>query len=213
MKRIKKISKTLIALFITIILLLLIFNFYVNRKSYNFIYSSVDNVPYNKTGLLLGTSKYLKGGEINPYFSYRIAAAASLYKAKKIKYIIVSGDNREINYNEPMMMKKELVKAGIPDSMIILDFAGFRTFDSVIRCHEVFGQRHFTIISQRFHIARAIYLAHHYGIGAVGFEARDVSLFRGLKTNIRELFARVRVYWDIQTGNQPKFLGEKIKIE
>jgi SanA protein len=213
LKKLKKIVKVIFILAILGSCLVLFLNVHINNKTRPFIYSSINSVPYNKTGLLLGTSKYLTKGELNPYFSNRISAAVALYRANKIKYIVVSGDNRRLSYNEPMMMKKELVKAGVPDSAIILDFAGFRTFDSVIRCYEIFGQKDFTIISQRFHIARGIYIANHYGIGAIGFEASDVGPLRGLKTNIRELFARVRVYWDIQTGSQPKFLGEKIKIE
>jgi SanA protein len=101
----------------------------------------------------------------------------------------------------------------VPDSVIYLDYAGFRTFDSVIRCREIFGQNSITIISQRFHLERAIYISHYFGIGAIGYEAQDVKWSTGFRTKIRENFARVKVFLDIHTGEKPKFLGKKITIK
>jgi len=184
----------------------------IKEKSAKFIYSSKELIKPNPVGLILGTSKYLATGQLNPYFKNRIDAAVELFKARKIKYIVVSGDNHEISYNEPIRMKKELVKSGVPDSLIYLDYAGFRTFDSVIRCREIFGQESFTIISQRFHLERAIYISHHFKINAIGFEAKDVGFSMGIQTRIREYFARLKVFIDIYTGEKPHFLGEKIKI-
>jgi SanA protein len=216
----KKLSKKIkiLVIFICIALaiaigLLYVCNRNIESKSATYIFSNETEVPYNKVGLLLGTSKYLSGRIPNPYFYYRISAAVVLYNAHKISYIIVSGDNRSMSYNEPKDMRNELIKNGIPDSVIYLDYAGFRTFDSVIRCHEVFGQKSFTIISQKFHLERAIYIAQHYDIKTIGFEAFDVGMLNGYKTRIREYFARVLVFWDIYTGERPHFLGEKIKIE
>jgi SanA protein len=191
----------------------MICNYLIIRKSSPFIYSRIELVPYNKAGLLLGTSKNFRGGAPNLYFDNRINAAVSLYRAKRIKYLIVSGDNRKASYNEPVMMKKELIRLGVPDMSIILDYAGFRTFDSVIRCREIFSQNSITIISQRFHLERAIYISHYFGIGAIGYEAKDVGWSSGFKTKIRENFARVKVFWDIHTGEKPKFLGKKITIK
>src|SRR5699024_6999105 len=113
--------------------------------------SSVEEIPQNKVGLLLGTSQYLKGGGVNPFFKYRIEAAVELYNHGKIDFILVSGDNKHSSYNEPRDFKQALITAGIPDDKIILDYAGFRTLDSVIRANKVFGQDSITIISQQFH--------------------------------------------------------------
>src|SRR4051812_38695539 len=96
-------------------------------------YSNVHEIPFNKVGLLLGTSKYLANGEINSYYLYRIEAAVNLIKAGKIKYIVVSGNNNSNGYNEPEQMKADLMKAGIDSAIIFPDYAGFRTFDSMIR--------------------------------------------------------------------------------
>lgn len=176
------------------------------------IYNEVITIPQNKVGLLLGTSPKLKNGNNNLYFDYRILAAVELYKAGKIKYILISGDNRKEDYNEPEEMKKALMQKGIPEKFIYLDYAGFRTLDSVIRAKEVFGQNQLTIISQRFHNERAIYLAEKNGINAIGYNAKDVNAYAGLKTNIRELLARVKMFIDLAIDKQPHFLGEKIII-
>jgi SanA protein len=212
-----KFYKKILLLFFAAILsgvgLIMICNYVIIKKSYPYIYENAKKLPFNKAGLILGTSKNFRGGAPNLYFDNRIKAAVELYRSKRIKYIIVSGDNRKASYNEPVMMKKELVKSGVPDSSIFLDYAGFRTFDSVIRCREIFSQSSITIISQRFHLERAIYISHYFGIGAIGFEAQDVSWSQGFKTNIREYFARVKVFWDLHTGEKPKFLGKKIIIK
>lgn len=174
--------------------------------------SNIENIRYCKTALLLGTSKYLKNGHKNDYFFKRIMAATKLYKSNKFKYIIISGDNSLENYNEPLDMKNELILNGIPDSVIYLDYAGFRTFDSVIRANEIFGQDSLLIVSQKFHNERAIFIARKNKIFAFGFNAEDVSVYNGFKTSLREYLARTKVFIDIFFNAKPKFLGDKITI-
>lgn len=178
------------------------------------IYNKVEDIPYNKVALLLGTAPVTPYGGHNRYFDYRIDATASLYKSGKISYILVSGDNHKKGYDEPTWMKEALMKQGVPENAIILDYAGFRTLDSVVRSKEIFGQEKITIISQEFHNERAVYLAEHYGIDAVAFNAKDVELLRKkLKIAIfREALSRVKMFIDIATGKEPKYLGEKIEI-
>ncbi len=188
-------------------------NLAVKFGSTSRIFNSIEKLPDNKAGLVLGTSKYRMDGSENLFFKYRIQAAAQLYKAGKIEVIIVSGDNRVANYNEPREMRRELVKLGIPAHKIHLDYAGFRTLDSVVRCKEVFGQQKFTIISQQFHNERALFIAKRKDIDAVAFNAKDVNLQSGFKTKLREVFARVKVVIDLYVlKKQPKFLGEEIGI-
>ena len=150
---------------------------------------------------------------INLYFKYRIDATVELYKKGKIDFVLISGDNGNKNYDEPTDFKNELIRHGIPENKIFLDFAGFRTLDSVVRCKEIFGQNSITIISQQFHNERAIYLAKNNEIEAVGFNARDVSGRYGLKVKVREYLARTKVFVDILLGVKPKFLGEKVEIK
>lgn len=176
-------------------------------------YNDPADIPGKKIGLLLGTSKYLSKGKHNFYYKYRIDAAVELFRLGKISYILVSGDNATMNYDEPTTIKKDLVNRGIPEKRIFLDYAGFRTLDSVERCKEVFGETDIVVISQQFHNERALYIAKKKGINAVGFNARDVDFRYGYKTKLREKFARVKTILDIHLLNtQPKFLGPKIEI-
>lgn len=177
------------------------------------MYDEVAEIPYGQTALLLGTSPKLKSGNDNLYFIYRIEAAAQLYKAGKIKYIIISGDNKKRNYNEPEAMKEALIQQSVPENIIYLDYAGFRTLDSVVRAKEIFGQDSITVISQQFHNERAIYLAQKYGLHAIGYNVQDVSKYYGLKTQLREYLARVKMFIDIIMNKQPHFLGEKIELK
>ncbi len=184
----------------------------INRATKNYVFSNIEDLPYNNAGLLLGTSKYLNSGRPNQYFENRIEATVMLYNAGKIKNVVISGDNSKTDYNEPEDMKQELVKRGIPSERIYLDYAGFRTYDSVYRMKAIFGQTSFTIISQEFHNRRAVYIAQALKLDACCFNAADVDAYNGSKTKVREKFARVKMLIDLIIGIEPKFLGEKIKI-
>jgi SanA protein len=204
--------RPLLALAAVLSFAVVICNSYVSSSASGELYTHTDNIPYRKAGLVLGTARLLPGNRINLYFKYRIDAAAALYEARKISYIVVSGDNRKHSYNEPREMKRELVKAGIPDSVIFLDYAGFRTYDSMIRMHKIFGKKSFTVISKQFHNERAIFIAKHSGLDVIGFNAHDVHAYAGFKTMLREKFARVKVILDIIFNVRPRFLGEEVKI-
>lgn len=184
----------------------------IEKHSTGKTFGQANQLPHNKVGLLLGTSKFLASGNKNPYFFNRIAATVELFKAGKIDFVIVSGDNGTPYYDEPTAMQKELIKNGVDSSRIYLDYAGFRTFDSVVRAGEVFGQDSLTIISQKFHNERALYIASKFGIVAVGYNAADVPALFGLKTQLREILARANVLTDLLLGVKPKYLGEKIQI-
>jgi len=203
---------------ITFLLILLAFTFtiiadaVVKSNAEQLVYDNPDFIPHNKVGLILGTGKTLSNGRLNLYYKYRIEAAIKLYEAGKIEYILASGDNSREDYDEPTAIKNDLIAAGIPAEKIYLDYAGFRTLDSVVRSKEIFGQHSITIISQQFHTERAIYLAMNNGINSIGFNAQDVHFNYGLKTNLREKLARVKMMLDLATGKAPKFLGEPIEI-
>lgn len=185
----------------------------IKKSAENLTFDSPENIPKQKVGLLLGTGKFLANGRKNAYFFNRIDATVELYQSGKIEKIIISGDNSEKGYNEPEDMQQELILRGIPQKNIYLDFAGFRTLDSVVRAKNIFGQNQFTIISQKFHNERALFLAQQNDITAYGYNAKDVHQYAGIKTKIREYFARVKVFVDLILGVEPKFNGEKILIE
>jgi SanA protein len=201
---------------IIICLLFVVFVAWINvsitKTGSKYCYGSIDSIPYNHCALVLGTSKYLWNGKRNLYYTNRIKAAVELYNHNKIDYIIVSGDNRNRNYNEPITMYNDLVASGIPNKKIILDYAGFRTLDSVVRGKEVFGQDKFTIVSQEFHNQRAVYIARKKGIEAIAFNAEDDTGKLAFKVQMREIAARMLVVFDMVTAKQPHFLGEKVVI-
>lgn len=185
----------------------------IDRASKPYVTDDMATLNPVKVGLVLGTSRNVKSGNKNTFFFNRIDAAVKLFENGKIKYIIVSGDNGEKSYNEPQDMREELVKRGVPDNVIFLDYAGFRTLDSVIRAREIFGQNTFIVVSQKFHNERAVYLARKNGIEAYGYNAQEVDNSKGWKTKVREFFARDKVFIDLLFGVEPKFSGEKVIIE
>jgi len=187
-------------------------DYWVTRSTQKQLYSDVYSIPANKVGLLLGTSKFLPNGLLNPYYDYRIEAALTLYRSGKIQYILVSGDNSTEHYNEPDKMKRDLIARGVPANKIFTDYAGFRTLDSIVRCKEVFGEDHITIISQPFHNERALFIANRKGITAIAFNAVDVNAENGFKVLMREKMARVKMLFDLLLNIKPKYYGPKISI-
>ena len=176
-------------------------------------YSDAAAIPHREVGLVLGCSRVLPNGRQNQFFTYRINAAAELFKAQKIDAVIVSGDNHVVGYDEPTDMKDALIEAGVPAERIYCDYAGFRTLDSVVRARAIFGQTNITVISQQFHNQRAIYIARHRGLDAIGFNAREVNTRSSIRTKLREQFARVKTVLDMALGVRPKFLGPPVEIQ
>jgi len=212
-EKIRFFLKIILILIVLAVISILISNKLIEKASQNKLFDSTEIIPQNKVALLLGTGKYTQGKYINLYYKYRIEATIKLYESGKINFILISGDNSRKEYDEPNTMKQDLMEKGIPEDKIYLDYAGFRTLDSVVRCKEIFNQSKITIISQKFHNQRAIFIAQHYNIDAIGFNAQDVSVYWGFKTRMREHLARVKVMIDLLIGKQPKFLGEKINIK
>jgi len=210
LKTLLKISGLLL---IALILVIFVCNIIISSTAEGQTYTNTDTIPANRVGLVLGTSNRLTNGSPNPYYTYRINATIALYKARKIEFVLVSGDNGSIYYNEPNTIKKDLINGGIPEHVIFLDYAGFRTLDSMFRAKFVFGLDKVTVISQKFHNERAIYIAKQKGLKAIGFNAQDISTSQGLKVQIREYLARVKVFIDMVLNTQPKFYGATIEIK
>ena len=164
--------------------------------------------PIGALDLFLGAKKL--GNRDNLYFKYRIQAAAELWHAGKVEFLIVSGDNREKYYNEPVDMRNALIEQGVPKDKIVYDFAGLRTLDSVVRAKKIFGLTEITLVSQKFQNERAAYIAKANGMNVVGYNARDVEGYAARKTEDREVLARVKMWLDVNiTNEQPKHLGDK----
>ena len=193
--------------------LILIGNQWVVHSTERYVYADIDALPENDVGLLLGTSPYSRKGNENVLFQHRINAAAALYKAGKIRHVLASGANPDNTYNEPRKMYYALVEAGVPPEAITLDFAGFRTLDSVIRATAVFGLERYTVISQRFHLYRAIFIARNDGIPAIAFAPPETSERQKRRVLVREALARCKAIFDLfLLKTRPKFLGDPIRI-
>jgi SanA protein len=176
------------------------------------IYSQPEKLPNYEVAMVLGTSKYL-GKILNDYYANRINAAITLFKNDKVDSFLLSGDNAHRSYNEPWTMKRDLLKAGVPERAIHLDYAGFRTLDSIVRAKEIFEANEFIIVTQRFHCERALFIAQHYDIKAVCLAVPGPQQHSGMSIRMREVFARVKALLDLYIfETQPKFLGPKEPI-
>ena len=193
-------------------LLVLLANRWVINSTDSYVYKSWALLPENDVGLVLGTSPYTRGGEPNPHFYGRIEAAAQLYQIGKIRHIIVSGANPDETYNEPRQMRRELIKAGIPDNMITMDFAGLRTLDSIARAKEVFGLTRMTVITQEYHAYRAVFIGKKLKLRMAAYAAPGPG--PSLRPYTREVFARVKAVLDLFVlRTRPRFLGAPQAID
>jgi len=195
--RVKRMLKILIVMSFLGTVFVLLCNVWVVVSTRPQSYFLVDSLPSNQVGLVLGTSKTTSDGQENLYFKYRMEAAARLFNEGKVKSLILSGNNDSKYYNEPLDMERAMLKLGVPKSALQLDYAGYRTFDSVIRSKYLFKQDHITIISQDFHNARALYIAQSEGLDAVSFAAQDVPAGYSLRTLVREYLARPKAVLDV----------------
>ncbi|HEX4895004.1 MAG TPA: ElyC/SanA/YdcF family protein [Solimonas sp.] len=211
----RRLQRWVAGIAIAVPVFVLLCNRWVINSSDAYIYKDWALLPMNDFGVVLGTSRYLENGKPSPEFNGRIAAAAELYRAGKVRHLVVSGANPDASYNEPRAMRRALVKAGVPEKAITLDFAGFRTFDSVVRAEAVFGLHQFTLVTQRYHSYRSVFLGRKLGLRVVAYLAparADGGM--GVRNPPREVLARVRAVLDIfLLRTQPRFLGEPEHIE
>lgn len=186
----------------------------INVQTDGLTYSDVAEIPFRKTGLVLGCPKKLPGGRENPFFTERINAAVGLFRAGKVESFLVSGDNISKGCFETISMKDELIRKGVPAGNIFCDYKGLRTLDSVVRAKETFGRTEMTIISQEFQNKRAIFIARHDGINAIAFNAGDVHTFDGYLIRGRELLAKFLAILDIYIfGTKPEFYDSAIPVD
>ncbi len=196
--------------------LIIVMNLWVVALSKPYIYHQINEIPAKKVGLVLGTSHKVRGGRDNQYFTQRMDAAAALFKAGKIQHIIVSGDNRTKYYNEPRQMRIALEERGVLRSDITLDYAGFRTLDSMVRAKRVFGQSNIIVITNDFHLHRAVFIGREHREDVIGFAAGDVGGWQGLRNHLREVAGRVVAFLDVYfLDTQPTFPGppEHLKLK
>jgi len=187
-------------------------NIWIIVSTRKLVISSPDLSPQVSTIMLLGTSSKTVDGHENPFFYERIKTTTRLYNSGKIDKIILSGDHIGRYYNEPLAMRKALVKLGVPDSILIADGGGVRTLDSVVRCKKVHKVNEVIIVTQRFHAYRALFISRHYNLNACVVATDPVSFSRKIGVLIREGFARPLAIIDLYILNRQPNLGE-IKVK
>jgi len=144
-------------------------NLWITRSAKSRTFNRLDQLPANDVDLVLGSSARVRGGFPNPHFQNRVEAAAKLYHASKVNHLLLSGDNHTASYDESTDLQDALLKLGVPRSSMTLDYAGFRTLDSIVRAKTVFGLSRLTIITDDFHLQRALFISQSYGVDAVAF--------------------------------------------
>ncbi|WP_080928023.1 SanA/YdcF family protein [Vibrio nigripulchritudo] len=197
----------------TLSVALILVDRWVSWQTQDKIYYEAESLPNHDVAMVLGTSKYI-GKKLNDFYTNRISTAIQLFQDNKVTSYLLSGDNAHRSYNEPWTMKRDLLKAGVPEDAIYLDYAGFRTLDSVVRAKEIFEADDFIIITQAFHCERALYIADYHDIDAVCLAVPGPEGTSGWFVRLREVLARANALVDLYIiDKQPKFLGPKVPIE
>jgi SanA protein len=184
-------------------------NRWVINSTDAYLYPESSLMPENEVGLVLGCSPFVSGGGPSPQFHGRMQAAASLYKLGKVRRLIVSGANPDARYNEPKKMREALLELGVPTEAMVLDYAGDSTFDSITRAQVVFGLTRMTVITQKYHAYRALFLARKTGLQAVAYAAPLANEGGpGMRHPPREVLARLLAVLDLFVlRTQPRLLG------
>jgi len=217
MKKYKKLIKLFAIGAACVLFVIIVCHYIVVVNASGKTYDNVEEIPHNKVGLLLATSPITPGGAHNYYFENRIKAADELYKVGKIDFIIASGGDytrsQKNGCDEPAAIRDSLIARGIPDERIILDYEGLRTLNSIAKAKQVYDLDSLTLISQKYHNERAIYIANRYCIQAVGYNAKPSPIRRNrIKNTLREFLARPKMFLDILTGNNPDIKKDTISI-
>jgi SanA protein len=169
--------------------------------------------PHAQVALVLGAGLDPDGSP-SAMLEDRLRATAALYRDGRVDRVLASGDHGRPGYDEPNAMRRELVRLGVPDDDVFTDHAGFATLDSVVRAKRVFNVSSAIVVTQGFHLSRALWLARRAGLTASGLEAGSGAGYgrHGLKAKVREVFARTKAVGDVVTGAKPKYLGPQVDV-
>lgn len=170
---------------------------------------TVQDVRFERVAIVFGAG-LLRDGSAGPVLSDRVQTAVNLYLDGKAQKILISGDNREISYNEPEAGRQYALERGVPDEDIVLDYAGRRTYDTCYRAKHIFGVDSAILITQDFHMERALFLCNWFGVDSVGVEANNRYFLKRSRAwwNFRETFAIFQAAWDVLVVKPLPVLGE-----
>ncbi len=170
---------------------------------------SKEDAPTKQVAIVFG-AEVKKDGTPSVVLRDRVETAVALYKSGKVEKLLMSGDNRFVNYNEPESMRRYALTLGMPDSDIVLDYAGRRTYDTCYRAKEIFGVNSAILVTQRFHLPRALFLCKAFGVDVVGVESENYYYLKRLRLfwNVREVLASVQSVWDVYLSKPLPVLGK-----
>ncbi|QIM67831.1 hypothetical protein A4G16_03765 [Mannheimia granulomatis] len=201
-----KLFKIIVGLNLFAILALLVIDALTSYIVRDKVYTNIELLPHREYAVVLGTAKFYTKDVINKYYKYRLDTAAELIKDEKVDKLLLSGDNKTPYYNEPKTMTVDLLKMGIATQKIKQDYAGYRTFDSIIRAKEVYKLPPFTIVSQKFHCERALLIAKFRDIDAICYAAKYPE--GAYQVRVREILARAAMIFSLLTGMAPETLED-----
>lgn len=207
-KKYKKIALYSFTLFMAAVVTV---NLYIKSITEKNIYKSERDIPTSKVGIIFGAG--INGNNPSKYLKDRLDAGIHLYNTKKIQKILLSGDNGREEYDELTVMKNYCYQHGVDTTKIYIDYAGFDSYSTLYRAKKIFSIRNAVLISQEYHLNRAIYIAKEMGINSIGYSANQ-GQYKGYKyVCFREYFSRFKAFIDVLRNREPKFLGTKIPIE
>lgn len=203
----------IIACLLLVLLIFIAINMVVYHSARESLFANLNDIPQKQGALVLGARVY-PSGQLSAILEDRVRAGLELYQADKVDKILVSGDHGTMEYDEVNAMKDYLLAQGIPAEDIFLDHAGFDTYDSIFRARDVFQAQSVVIVSQEYHLSRALYIAQNLELDAVGFSAdsREYGIRHRRQAAIREPLARIKAFWDITFHVQPTYLGKPIPL-
>lgn len=194
--------------------LLLVTNLWVLGQTGERIEHKLAQCPAEQVGIVFGTSHWTRSGRRNPYFEARMSASASLLRLGRVEHLLLSGDNRTLSYNEPIAMWRDLRGREVPEAAMTLDYAGFSTFDTLARAREVFGVERALLITQGWHLPRALFIAESMGIEAQGCAVVEHDAKGQWRLAAREWVARLAMLGDLYLWKrEPHFLGPREPLD
>ncbi len=185
---------------------------WVIQRQKDQIYLHVGDAPATPVAIVFGAG-YWPGGRLSNALADRMETAISLYQAGRVNKLLLTGDNRFVNYNEPAVMADYALDRGIPSKDLVLDYAGRRTYDSCYRADAIFGIKKATLVTQAFHLPRALYTCERLGLEAVGVVADQRTYQRATWFSLREVLALVRAWFDLNLLQPLPVLGDPIPID
>lgn len=209
---IRRLMIAAIVLLSSVVLAFFGYKLWVDNQAQGLMYAyNAPNLPHNHVALVFGAGLNGRGGPSAILYD-RVATAADLYKARKVDKLLMSGDNSDPSYNEVEVMRRTAVSLGVPNKDIVLDYAGFNTWDSCYRAREIFSLKSATLVTQKFHLPRALHSCNHLGIKSVGVSA-DRQPYDTFNNEMRELPALFANAVRIIFNDKPKFLGPRVNVD